>query len=199
MKKLLFGILLVFLYFVPCKSHATIISIAEFDVSALAGPNLFDPLPDNQPGYFTVGIGDFDYFTMFKVYASDVGHTLSYWDAPPILPGVDTGDYFIRVITGYNFPGGGGTEGNWFGSQIPMNYGINYDIGFGIHHDIVTNPRLDNHTINGIYLDVIGSSTDGIPGVSTRLYADVVPEPSTFILLVIGVAGLGLLGKTTRA
>jgi len=198
MKNLSFSILLIFLSFIPCKSYATIINIAEFDASAHArsqGSNLFEPLPNNQPGYFSVGIGDFDYFAMFKVYSSDVGHTLSYWNGPPILPGVDTGDYFIRVITGYKFPLGG--EGNWFGSQIPMIYST---VDGGWHHEIVPNPRLDDYIINGIYLDVIETPTDGIPDVITRLYADadVVPEPSTFILLAIGVAGIGAMRKRIR-
>ena len=129
---------------------------------------------------------------MFSIYANDVGHTLSYWAGPPILPGADSGNYFIRTITGYDFKY---EEARGFGSQIPMNYG--YNSGMAIHHDIVPNPRLDDYIINGIYLDVIDSSMDGIPDISTRLYADVdvVPEPSTLTLLALGVVGFCFLRK----
>ena len=202
MKRSLIAISLMLLSFIPCKSYATIVDIAEFDLSAFAsksGIDLFAPV-GNQPGFFTVGFGDFDYFTMFAVYSNDVGHTLSYWNGPPILPGVDTGNYFIRTITGYNFKY---DEARAFGSQIPMNYGFNLGAGsFGIHHDVVPNPRLDDVIINGIYLDVIGTSIDGIQDVSTRLYADVdadagvVPEPATLILFAFGAAGIGFLKKS---
>lgn len=200
MKRLAIVISLMLLSCIPCKSYATIINIAEFDVSALAnssGWDLFASPSPNQPGFFTVGIGDFDYFTMFVVHSSDVGHTLSYWSGPPILPGEDTGNYFIRTITGYHFIY---EEAREFGSQIPMNYGYNIPMGFAIHHDIVPNPRLDDYIIDGIYLDVIGTSIDGIQDVSTRLYADVdagvVPEPATLILFAFGAAGIGFLKKS---
>lgn len=191
--------LFVFLVFVsslnifPCKSSATIINIAEFDVSAYAESSGLDVFgPDNQTGYFSIGIGDFDYFTMFEVHSNDIGHKLSYWSGPSILPGVDSGDYFIRTITGYDFTY---EEARAFGTQIPMIYG--YNSGSAIHHQIVLNPRLDDYILHGIYLDVVDISTGGTPEVYTRLYADaeVVPEPSTFILFAAGVVGIILMRK----
>lgn len=187
LKYLIIFSFLIFLILIPYKSFATMIVIDQEDISAraaaLAGEDLWGA---DGSGYFGIGVGDFDPYIMFKVYAGDVGHTLSYWSGPPLPPGVDSGDYFIRIITGYeNFDN---EAQSFVGDIMPMVY----EIGTGISHKIISNPHLEDYTLNGIFLDVFDTSIDGPPDIHTTLYADVttVPEPSTLLLLASSFVGL---------
>lgn len=60
-------------------------------------------------------------------------------------------------------------------------------------------PDLSAYTINDLYVDNLTRQIGSIVDYDIRLLADVtpapVPEPSTFILLAIGVAGVGFLRR----
>jgi hypothetical protein len=77
---------------------------------------------------------------------------------------------------------------------------LNGSIDFsGSHWSINPIPDLSGFSINGLYADNHTSVQGSTAYFDTQIFADVsaapIPEPSTFILLAIGVAGIGFLRR----
>jgi hypothetical protein len=190
MKKLVIFIFSIFLMVNPAQ--ATMISV--FDITGASYVQSNDslqsyglvfggseaPIAAMYPG----NINDVTAFRNFPLLTNVLQRTLTYTDADR------TGETGIaQAIQMY--------EHNRLYGRILL-YGYN-DFGGGNSWLISPIPDLSGFIINGLYADNFTTLDGSTVNYNIRILADVspapVPEPSTFILLAIGVTGIGFLRR----
>ena len=118
------------------------------------------------------------------------------------------------TIGGYTFSLTGADDGNTFGPISLFGVGSNTIAAFGVFGNVTGPDFMDARNYQGVFTaqfagqtpeDVFGAINSGgtLPVSFSAEFivaeAQVVPEPSTYILLATGLGGLGLVGLRRRA